>query len=146
MGYQEAILHIRGKKNQIKFIKELYENYGNNWNSLAKPEFIIETKKELNLKDFNRYKVKKDEKLIYIIGERSHQRTIRSFLWNKYNSFKSINTIFFMYNILPIEDCIDFMENIILEEKESLDEIESYENQFIKITSFKSFRKIFLNN
>ena len=144
MGYQETILHIKGRRNQSKFIKELCKNYGSDWNFLAEPDFIIEIKKDLNLKNFNGYKVKKGEKLIYIIGERSHQRTIRSFLWDKYHSFKSVNSIFFRYNIIPIEDCIDFMENIILKEKESLEEIESYENQFIKITSFDIFRKNFL--
>ena len=50
MGYQETILHIKGRRNQSKFIKELCKNYGSDWNSLAEPDFIIEIKTLMDIK------------------------------------------------------------------------------------------------
>ena len=88
----------------------------------------------------NRYKIKKGEKLIYIVGERSHQGSIRKFLWDKFNLFKVVRKVLFKYNILSIEECTDFMDEKVLYNIPMLDEITEAENEFIKITKFEIYK------
>lgn len=141
MGYQESLLHIKKRKNQNKFIKELGEFYKNGWNSLADPDFIIELKQDMAIDDAGKYKVRKGEKLIFITGERSHQRSLKSFLWDKAKLSKVINKLFFNYKMIPIEYCMDFMDGTVLDDISDMNEIIKRENKNIIITKFEYYQK-----
>jgi len=142
MGYQESIVHIK-KKHQNGFLKELSRFYTNEyeWNSLAYPDFVIEMKQTMPIDDDNKYKVRKGEKLLFITGERSHQKTLKGFLADKYKKSKVIRKLFFSYKILPIEVCEDFFEGIVMQDMTDLSGLIKRENKYMIITRFDYYKK-----
>ena len=91
--------------------------------------------------DAGKYKVRKGEKLIFIAGERSHQRSLKSFLWDKAKLSKVINKLFFNYKMIPIEYCMDFMDGTVLDDISDMNEIIKRENKNIIITKFEYYQK-----
>lgn len=111
MGYQESLLYLK-KEYQDDFIKKLEKYYKEEWNSLAEPTYIINLKKYMlvELYDNKVLKLKPGDKIIYITGERSHQRDLKSFLMDKYKFFKNIKEE--DYKIIPSEECMEFCSYI----------------------------------
>ena len=142
MGYQESIIHIK-KKHQNAFLKELSNFYTNEneWNSLAYPDFVIEMKQTMTIDDENKCKVKKGENLLFITGERSHQKTLKGFLADKYNKSKVVKRMLFSYKILPIEACEDFFEGIVMQDMTDLSGLIKRENKYMIITRFEFYKK-----
>lgn len=137
MGYQETLLKIN-KKHQDDFIKELRDFYLNNWNSLAEPNYIIEVKENIALDDCENYTAEKGEKIIYITGERYNQNSIKEFLEDNYKLSKIVNENDFSYEIIPIEECNDFMYKTVWDDEVDSEE-NIFENNFAKIIKFSTY-------
>lgn len=140
MGYQESILHIE-KKNQIEFITELQKIYSDeeNWQSCAKPIYIIDIKQDIQIDTMEEYTVTKGEKLIYIGGERFNQKTLEDFIGDMKDRFKCLKNIT-KSNIIPVEDCMDFCDMLFDIEENYAGESYRRKNEFADLIEFKDFK------
>lgn len=138
MGYQESILQVN-RKYQERFINALCIIHLKRWNSLADPDFVIEFKKDVTIDEENKIKIKKGEKLIYITGERSNQRSLESFLANMSDIEKVHKKLFFTYKIIPAEVCMDFIGEKLFCNIDTND-IKEEENEYVKITKFEIYQ------
>ena len=127
MGYQESLLRVN-RINQKNFIKEICNIPEENWNMLCELISVITMKK-----DIEELKIKKGDMLLYIAGERSAQRDIKSFLYNNYNKSKVVKKLNFSYKFIPIEDCLDYNYYLVGYGKK--------ENKYAKIEDFSLYKQ-----
>lgn len=112
----------------------------------ADPEYIIEFKKDMYIDCYRECKIKKGEKLIYIIGERSGQWSLLNFLFRYLKQFEIVKKAFFDYSMLPVENCMGFMEKYVVPLFTRLERgFSVVESDYIKITKFKKYRNDILD-
>lgn len=130
MGYQESVIKVK-KEYQNDLIREIVNSDIDKY-IFCEPYYVIEVKKDI--KEFN---FKKNDKLIYICGERDGQRSLENFIQNTENQVTIDSNI---ENVIyPVED----LQNLSLfEVLENMDD--GYgEDEFFKINELDKYKEKF---
>lgn len=126
MGYQESVIKVK-KTYQNELIEQIINSDREQY-IFCDPCLIVEVKK-----DISRYNFEKDDKLLYVCGERDGQRSFECFIDNSDNQIKLDANI--ENRIYPIEDIQDLsLFNIISEMDNGCGE-----DEYFKVTGIDKY-------
>ena len=133
MGYQESIIRVK-KKDQTEFIKQIINSDRDKY-IFCDPCFIVEVKK-----DIEKFNFEKDDKLVYVCGERDGQRDLKDFIYNSDNQIKIDSNV--ENKIYPIEDLEDSSLFELLENEFENGYSENEDFKIIELDQYiKDFKK-----